>query len=260
MPVEYINFSVFTDPLIITASAGVFLLAGWVKGVTGLGLPTVCLGLLVGIFDLPTAIALMLVPSFVTNAWQATLGGHAIAITRRIWPFLLMVIITISLGASTLNHVPLPFLSALLGGLLVLYAALSLAGLRLQLSPRQGRWLGPLCGGINGVLTGMTGSFVIPGVMYLQALGFTRDELVQAMGILFTISTLMLALALQNEEIFTWELGVISAVATAPAAVGMFIGQHLRGKLSQSRFRQLFFGAVLALGGYVTIDALSSMP
>ena len=258
MPVEYINFSVFTDPLIITVGAGVFLLAGLVKGVIGLGLPTVSLGLLVGIFDLTTAIALMLVPSFVTNVWQATLGGHAIAITRRIWPFLLMVILTISLGASALSRVPLPFLSALLGGLLVLYATLSLAGLRLQLSPHQGRWLGPLCGGINGVLTGMTGSFVVPGVMYLQAVGLTRDELVQAMGILFTVSSVVLALALRNEQIFTWELGVTSAIATLPAAVGMLIGQRLRGKLSQSRFRQLFFGAVLSLGSYVMINALSS--
>ena len=260
MPVEYINFLVLTDPLIITASAGVFLLAGLIKGVIGLGLPTVSLGLLVGIFDLTTAITLMLVPSFVTNIWQATLGGHAIVITRRIWPFLLMVILTISLGASTLSWVPLPLLSVLLGGLLVLYAALSLAGLHLRLSHRQERWLGPLCGGINGALTGMTGSFVVPGVMYLQAVGFTRDELVQAMGILFTVSTLVLALALQNEQIFTWELGIISAVATLPAVVGMFIGQYLRGKLSQGRFRQLFSGAVLALGGYVTINALSSMP
>ena len=72
------------DPLAIAAIALTFLLAGTVKGVIGLGLPTVSLGLLTMALDLTTAMALMVVPSFVTNVWQAVAGGHGRASLRRI--------------------------------------------------------------------------------------------------------------------------------------------------------------------------------
>ena len=43
----------------------VFLLAGTVKGVIGLGLPTVSLAILTIAMDLTSAMALLLIPSFV---------------------------------------------------------------------------------------------------------------------------------------------------------------------------------------------------
>ena len=73
------------DPATILAIAAAFLIAGTVKGVIGLGLPTVSLALLAVLIDLPTAMALLLVPSFVTNLWQAMVGGNGGAILRRFW-------------------------------------------------------------------------------------------------------------------------------------------------------------------------------
>ena len=73
------NVSLLADPSALWAMGLVFTLAGFVKGVVGLGLPTVCLALLSVLTDLPSAMALMLVPSFVTNLWQASVGGHALA-------------------------------------------------------------------------------------------------------------------------------------------------------------------------------------
>ena len=76
-----------------------FLIAGTVKGVIGLGLPTVSLALLTVAIDLPTAMALLLLPSFVTNLWQALAGGHARLILQRLWPFLLLATVTVWIGA-----------------------------------------------------------------------------------------------------------------------------------------------------------------
>ena len=53
-----------------------FLLAGTVKGVIGMALPTVSLGILAATLGLKEAIVLMLVPSFVTNVWQGVIGGY----------------------------------------------------------------------------------------------------------------------------------------------------------------------------------------
>ena len=242
-------------PLLMVAAA--FLLAGAVKGVIGLGLPTVSLALLTVALGLPQAMALLLVPSFVTNLWQAAVGGHSKALLRRLWLFLFMATATVWLGASALTRVDLDLLSALLGVLLVIYAGANLAGVRLAIDSRRERWLGPVLGVANGVLTGMTGSFVVPGVMFLQAIGLSRDALIQAMGMLFTASTLALALSLHGNGLLSAELGATSAAALVPALLGMALGQRLRKRLSEERFRQVFFFALLALGAYIFATALS---
>lgn len=246
-----------SDPVTIITITATFLLAGTVKGVIGLGLPTVSLALLTVALDLPTAMALLLIPSFVTNVWQTLIGGKLRIILARLWPFLLMATVTVWLGAAALTRLDLALLSALLGVLLVAYSSVSLGGVRLTISPQHEKWIGPVSGIINGVLTGMTGSFVVPGVMFLQSIGLARDTLIQAMGMLFTLSTLALAVALQGNKLLTAEHGIISAIALGPAILGMVAGQHIRKKLSEQLFRRTFFIALLILGIYIIVNAMA---
>ena len=247
------------DAAAILAIAGTFLIAGAVKGVIGLGLPTVSLALLSVAINLPNAMAVLLVPSFVTNIWQATVGGHGRSLLRRIWLFLLVATITVRLGASALTRVDHSLLTALLGLLLVAYAAANLAGLRLRVEARHERWAGALAGLVNGVLTGMTGSFVVPGVMFLQALGLSRDALIQAMGMLFTVSTLALGFALQADNLLRLEHGVLSTMALLPAMAGMVMGQRIRKRFSEQLFRKIFFLSLLALGAYLASRAFGGL-
>lgn len=244
------------DPITLAVIFGTFLLAGTVKGVIGLGLPTISLALLTVAFDLTTAMALLLVPSFVTNVWQATVGGNAQAIIQRIWGFLLAATVFIGVGAMALTRLDLGLLSGLLGLLLVIYAGLGLGGIRLTISAERELWAGPVLGAVNGVLTGMTGSFVVPGVMFLQAIGLPRDMLVQAMGMLFTLSTLALGIALQSNDLLTSDQGLMSASGILPAIVGMAVGQQIRKHMSESVFRRVFFAALLILGAYIIAGAL----
>lgn len=239
------------DPQFAAVIAATFLLAGMVKGVIGLGLPTVSLGILTAAFDLPTAMALLLVPSFATNLWQACVGGNGRLLLRRLWPFLLPAVAAIWIGGQALTRVELDLLSALLGLLLILYGAISLFGIRLTLPAPRERLTGPLFGLVNGILTGMTGSFVVPGVMYLQAIGLPRDQLIQAMGILFTLSTVGLGIALQDNDLLSVDLGMQSLAALIPALLGMVLGQKLRRSLSEATFRRTFFIALLVLGSVI---------
>lgn len=243
--------------LLIVATVLTFLVAGAVKGVIGLGLPTVCLAVMTVVADLPTAMALLLVPSFVTNLWQAMVGGFGLGLLRRLWPFFLCATLFIWLGSRFFVDTDLSLLSALLGGLLIVYALIGLLGIRIQLKSSREAVLGPVFGVINGVLTGLTGSFVVPGVLYLQALGLERDEFIQAMGILFTLATVGLAVGLAGNGLVTTELGLLSLAGLVPALVGMVMGQKIRGRLSESGFRRVFLCSVLLLGAYISFVALS---
>ena len=232
------------DYELITLLALTFFLAGTIEGIAGLGLPTVSLGILSLVLDLETAMALLLVPSFTTNLWQAFSGGSIGILLRRRWPFLLPATVTVWLGAALFAQIQPHWLEAILGLLLLLYAIAGLTGFRPPLRNAYERPVGVLCGMVNGALNGLTGSFVFPGMMFLQALRHNRHQFVQSMGILFTLSTL----ALQGHGRLAPSLSLSSALGLLPALIDMLIGSHIRLLLIEAQFRRVFFACVLCLG------------
>jgi uncharacterized membrane protein YfcA len=245
------------DPLLLVFVAFTFLLAGFVKGVIGIGMQIVPLALLTALIGLPKALALLLAPSFLANLWQAVTGGYALVLLRRIWGFLLPATLLVFAGAAALTRLDLSLLSALLGLILVFYGVVGLSRVRLTISRGQEPWTGWVAGSLNGLLTGMTGSFVVPGVMWLQAIGLPRDQLIQAMGLLFVLSTAALALALGRNNMLSLELGALSLIAVIPAMLGLYAGQALRRRMEEELFRKVLLLALVILGLYIVVRSIA---
>jgi uncharacterized membrane protein YfcA len=177
-------------------------------------------------------------------------GGPGLApLLRRLWPMLAGVCAGSWAGAGLLTGSNTGTAMTGLGTALLAYAAIGLMPWKLpRIPPRHEPWAGPLVGTATGLVTGATGVFVIPAVPYLGALGLSRDELVQALGISFTVSTLALALALGTAGVFSTGLAWGSLVALLPALIGMGLGNALRRRVSPETFRRWFFLGLLALG------------
>jgi hypothetical protein len=103
-------------------------------------------------------------------------------------------------------------------------------------------------GALNGAISTATGVFMIPVIPYIQSLGLERDDLVQAQGISFTVSTFALALVLVANGTLNVTNSAISLVAVAVAFAGMLVGNRVRTMLRPEVFRMLFFIGMLALG------------
>jgi hypothetical protein len=242
----------------LTIVAFAFLLAGFVKGVIGLGLPAISLAVLTATLGLKAAMAILLAPSFVTNVWQGLVGGHLREILRRLWVLLALVCIATWLGAGVLARSNADVLAGLLGLVLAAYAVTGLVRLDPPPPGPAERWLSPLVGLVSGLLNGMTGSFVVPGVIYLQSLGLSRDGLIQAMGVLFTVSTVALGFALRGQGLLSPEMAILSAAGVVPALIGMLIGQLVRRRLPEAAFRKVFFGGLLVFGACIAARSLSA--
>ena len=236
------------DSGVFAVVALALFIGGASKGVVGFGIQIVSLAVLTLALDLLTAMAVLLAPTIATNVWQACVGGNSLALVRRLWPFLLSVAVAVCLGALALERVDIPLLTAMLGVVTLVYALAGLAGFRLRLPARAEPWLAPLFGAANGLITGMTGASVIPGTLYLQALDFPRDRLVQAMGMLYLVSAAMLAVAMQFAGLLNVELGILSLSSVLPAIIGMVVGQRIRKAISELWFRRILYLALLGLG------------
>lgn len=245
------------DPHTLALVAVIFLIAGAVKGVVGVGLPTVAAGLMTATVGLHEAVQLVIVPAFLTNVWQGAIGGQFTALCRRLWPLLVMSCIGTWFGAAILAAIDAKVLSGSLGALLAVYSLYSLLTPQI---PAPGRWeklFSPVMGFLAGVATGAVASFVMPGAVYLQALGLTRDGLVQAMGIAFTVVTAAQAISLSGHGMLSIDMGMASALMLAPAAAGMIGGQMVRRRLPAGAFRKVFFFGLLILGIYLSVRAFA---
>jgi uncharacterized protein len=237
-----------------------FVLAGFVKGVIGLGLPTVGTGFLAIVMTPAQAAALLVAPSFITNVWQAV-GARSLPLLRRTWPMLFGSCV----GTWGLGFLAGPSLlsadngvraSIGLGIVLALYGVLGLTAVRFVVPARHESWLSPAIGVITGLVTAATGVYMIPSAPYLQAIGLEKDDLVLAMGISFTASTLALAAVLVADGALPTGVAGASLLALVPAAIGMALGQWLRMRVSPRAFRISFFAGSLLLGAHLVLRAL----
>jgi len=241
--------------LILSVTAVAFLLAGFVKGVIGLGLPTVAIGLLGLVMTPSQAAAILVVPSLVTNVWQLATGGDVKLLARRMWPMLTGVCVGTFAGAVWLPP-NIGQASRWLGVALIVYAGLGLVKVHFKVRRRDETWLGLIVGILTGLATVATGVFVIPGVPYITALEFDRDRMVQALGLSFTVSTITLALALAYQGQIQGSIAWPALIALAVALAGMWVGQLVRGKIKAETFRLFFFLGLLLLGGHLALRGL----
>jgi len=237
---------------VLVVIASTFVLAGFVKGVIGLGLPTVAMGLLAIVMPPAQAASLLVVPSLLTNVWQA-LGPDLALLVRRLWPMLLAICLGTWLGGGPLTADDGTRASIGLGTVLAIYGVLGLTSVEFFLPARLEPWFSPLVGTATGIVTAATGVYMIPSVPYLQAIGLEKDELVQALGLSFTVSTLALAATLVQVGALQTSVAGASLLALAPALVGMALGQWGRARVRAETFRICFFAGSLLLGAHLVL-------
>ncbi|MDB5772669.1 MAG: sulfite exporter TauE/SafE family protein [Burkholderia sp.] len=238
-------------PLLLAVSA-TFLVAGLVKGVVGLGLPTVAVGLLGLVMTPMEAASLLLVPSAVTNVWQLAAGPGLKSLLRRLWPMLIGIALGTFAGGAILPRGLTGHATTALGVALMMYAVIGLTAVRIVIPRYMEAWLSPVIGAATGLVTSATGVFVMPAVPYLQGLGLGKEDLVQALGLAFTVSTFSLAANLAFDGAFKPVVAATSFYALVPALVGMLFGQWIRSRIRPEVFRKTFFAGLLALGAHLS--------
>ncbi len=230
------------------AVAGAFIVAGIAKGTLGIGLPPIAIGLMTLSVSLGDALAILTLPTMLTNTFQAFYGRRFFPLLARFGVMGVASVVGVIGAALLLGKLGTPDMMGWLGILLVLYAAMALFAWR-PIMPRAAEWwASPLIGLASGAVAGLTGMAAVPFLPYMQSLQISRDELVQGLGIMFVFIMSALAVALIHQNIFTIYNTVGSVAALAPTFIGVWIGQKLRRRISPEVFRKVFLFGMLALG------------
>ena len=230
-------------PLITAAFISAFL-----KGITGLGFSTICLGLLASVIDLKLAIPAVLVPSLSSNLLVMLEAGHFRATVCRFWPLYLAALPALMAGLSLLVSVDGTSARRALGVVLFVYGVWALANAEFSLERRTERWLNVPVGLVTGFVNGLTGSQVMPVLPYLLSLQLEKNVFVQAINISFTLSSLVMLAGLAVVGLLDLPLLGASALGVVPVALGIALGGRVRRRLAEATFRKVVLVLLVCLG------------
>ena len=234
----------------------VFFVAGVVKGLVGLGLPTITLAATSLVLPLSDMIAIISLPSIVTNVWQAVVGGKFRQIVRRQWPLMLPLIVVLYSTVWLVGRKAPQWAFLVLAAVLVTYSSLGLLRIRLRIHADLERPLAPVIGMVSGVVAGLVGVPIVPLMPYLQGLDIEPVEMVQTLGVVLCATSLVLAVSLLIFGLLDGPHAIVSAMAIVPAVAGQQLGTLVRLRLSIDQFRLAIFWAVLLTGLYTFASQL----
>ena len=239
--------ALFTDYAILAVGILVFGIGGAVKGIFGIGLPIVVVTLLGLVMEPIEVIALLPIAIMATNIRQFFFGSvDPSTISRRYAIFALALIVPMVLSAFWILRVPTHLIQLLTGVSVCLFATTSLFGFR----PRVGGgWFWQMVMGlISGAIGGLTSIWGPTMTMYLMARNIDKDEFIAAIGFLFLVGSVPLIVGLFLSGVITADVLFLSAICTVVALISMWMGEKIRGRLSEERFRRIVFIFFLVMG------------
>jgi uncharacterized membrane protein YfcA len=232
----------------ILACAAVMLLSGIVKGILGVGLPIVALPLLMLIVDVPTAVALLMIPLIASNFIQAVEGKGTIAIIMRFWKLLVALAIGTIFGTYLFAVIDRHVLLLIIGTFAIVATTASFLRPDVTVAPSLQRWLNIPVGFISGIIGGMSTLFGPILSVYVAGMGLGRDMFVKVISIFYTAASIALLVGGTSQgTAHGTELG-LSVLTMIPVYGGMRIGQTVRRRINPVLFHKLVIGVVWFTG------------
>lgn len=234
---------------LIGAALG-FLGGGFAKGVVGFALPMVALSINGSFLPYEVAVALLIVPTLVSNCFQSLRNGAGAAWGSLVefWRLNLVLVLTIGFSAQLVVRLPEALLFGTLGAFITAFGVSQFGGWRLRFPGRNRGRVETLVALVGGVFGGLSGIWGPPVVMYLLASGVPKVAMVRAQSLSFMLGSIVLIGAHLRSGILNAQTLPVSAWLVLPTMAAMFVGYRVQDRLDQERFRKATL-AVLILAG-----------
>lgn len=229
-------------------AAAVLALGGFSKGLLGVGLPMVAIPVLSTFMPIRDVVAVIYFPMLATNLWQAFQGGYLTVTIKRFWPMLLVMCVTIWLGTLSLVRLDAATISVLVGIAVAAFAAMSLAKPQFRIPPRWEQPASIGAGVVGGFLGGMALIGGPPVIMVLVALHLKKEEFIGAMGLIYLAMLIPAGVSLTSLGVIESRHVLPGLAALVPVLAALALGQWVRGRVDQERFRKILLGAMVLIG------------
>ncbi len=226
------------------------LAAGFVKGAVGFAMPMIMISTLGSFLPPEAALAALILPTLVSNVWQALRNGWRAAwqsiVSFRL--YLGFMLVAILLSAQLVRVLPASVMLLTIGLTVTFFALLQLVGFVPHISSGARARAEILTGSFAGLVGGMSGVWGPPLVLFLTTLGTEKREQMRVQGVIYALGAVTLTAAHLQSGVLNRQTLPLSALMLVPALAGMGLGFLVHDRLPQATFRRATL-AVLILAG-----------
>ena len=244
------------DHLILIQVILIFLAGGVVKGLIGVGLPTVTLTLLSFIFDIKESISIILLPVIITNFYQMLNGKHLKQIIDDTKIFQISALPTVFLGFYFLLLLKSDTILLILAIVLIYNSFLGLLKYEIKFKNYKSKYYQILIGGLTGTVTGISGIYTMPFIFLLQSLQYSKNKAIQLMGLTFFLFACTQFLLFILYDLISFKILALSSIACIPILLGVYLGTVLRRNISENIFKMLFNLMLVFMGILLIIKTI----
>jgi uncharacterized membrane protein YfcA len=244
------------DSVILIQVVLIFLAGGMVKGLIGVGLPTVTLTLLSFVFDIKDSISIILIPVILTNLYQMLDGNYLKEIIGEVKFFLIGSFLFIFPGFYFLTILKSDTILAILALLLIINSFMSLMKYEIKLKNYKSKAIQLGIGSLTGITTGVTSIYTMPFIFLIQSLNYSKNKVIQLMGLSFFIFACMQLILFSSHGMIDFDKLSISLLACLPILAGVYFGTALRKKISETLFKTLFNIMLVAMGSLLILKII----
>ncbi|MEM8773625.1 MAG: sulfite exporter TauE/SafE family protein [Pseudomonadota bacterium] len=237
-------------PLFLLFASGVAVFAGMVKGVVGFAMPMVFISMLSMLIAPELALAGLILPTLVTNLWQALRQGFDAAFRSmaKFRVFLLSGLVFMVGAAQLVTRISEAAMLLIIGVPVVIYASLTLAGRPLRLPSNPGKGVEIAIGAVAGFFGGISGVWGPPTVALLMALNTEKTEQMRTQGVIYGTGAVVLTLSHLSSGVLNATTIPFSLALILPGALGMWIGLKIQDRIDQQLFRRLTLVVLVLMG------------
>jgi uncharacterized membrane protein YfcA len=244
------------DSIILIQVVLIFLAGGMVKGLIGVGLPTVTLTLLSFVFDIKDSISIILIPVILTNFYQMLDGNYLREIISDVKFFLIGSFLFIFPGFYFLTILKSDTILIILALLLIINSLLSLMKYEIKIKNYKSKKIQLIIGSMTGLTTGVTSIYTMPFIFLIQSLNYSKNKVIQLMGLSFFIFASMQLVLFSSYQMINFNKLLVSLLACFPILIGVYFGAVLRKRISESFFKTLFNMMLVIMGGLLIIKII----
>jgi uncharacterized membrane protein YfcA len=221
---------------------------GFVKGVASFGLPTVAIPILTFALPLPMAIAVMVIPMFLTNLYQMKVSGYFMVSVKRHWPLIVSLVIALLISIPALKNMDAGILLIIAGTMVSTITFLDWHGITMPDLNKKEKVMGPIIGAIGGLIGGVTTFFGLLPIFYFVALKIPKEQFISAVSLVLVTGSLVMVISLNRMDILTLNEAVYAVIGMVPLFIAMWLGTILRSKIPQELFRLIILGLIFTMG------------
>ncbi|HKW78649.1 MAG TPA: sulfite exporter TauE/SafE family protein [Candidatus Limnocylindria bacterium] len=232
-------------PIELIVLAAGLAVAGFAKGMAGMGLPLIATPIVAGAFGARAAVTIVTIPIFASNTLLLVQGARRRELLRGLGVLIAASITGTAIGTLLLAQLDQRTFAILISAMVAVFL---LRGDRLlgdDPTALRARVLGPLVCFVGGVLQGTT-SIASPLVgSYFHAQRLPPADFVFVLAAIFELNSIVQLVGYTLQGLYTPEIVALGLIGLVPTLAALGVGIWAREKIDPALFRRLIVVVVV---------------